>query len=208
MALSAFKSQVRPIVENRRSPSILVKNKLVGTVVACHRSQPMRYLAYTADGAAITFLHCALPGRPGSLDIGQQVILEIPPHDVILNPPRWVSPLENNCWPARVVLSVGQDLNSLLIVKVLGRPWTLTSTRQAFWMSRSLHAGDRVTVYIPSETCSVVRRYPGDLRLRPRLLTEVLPNSSTPPLTNEPGRRPPYPVRKGRELISWVPCLP
>lgn len=173
MAITVSIRQARPAVEDRRTPSILVKNKLVGTVIACQRSQRIRYCARTADGSTITFLYRTLPGPSDSLDIGQQVTLDIPPHDVILNPPRWVSPLENNCWPARVVLSVNHDLDSLLVVKILGSPWTLTSTRQAFWLNRPLHAWDRVTLYIAPESCSVVRRYPGDLRLRPRLLTEV-----------------------------------
>jgi hypothetical protein len=173
MALTVSVPQARPAVEDRCSPSILVKNRLVGTVVDCRRSQRQRYRAHTIDGSAITFFYNAFSGRLDALDIGHHVTLDVSPHDVVLHPPRWVSPLENNCWPARVVLSAG---HSLLVVKILGTPWTLTSTRQAFWLNRPLQAWDRVTVSIAPETCSVVRRYPGDLRLRPRLLTEALPN--------------------------------
>lgn len=202
MAITVSIPQARPAVEDRRTPSILVKNKLVGTVIACQRSQRIRYRARTADGSTITFLYRTVPGPSDSLDIGQQVTLDIPPHDVILNPPRWVSPLENNCWPARVVLSVNHDLDSLLVVKILGSPWTLTSTRQAFWLNRPLHAWDRVTLYIAPESCSVVRRYPGDLRLRPRLLTEVLSNPAAVPPAKGPARRPPYQACRGREPLS------
>ncbi|WHZ14137.1 MAG: hypothetical protein OJF52_000972 [Nitrospira sp.] len=211
MALTVSVPQARPAVEDRRTPSILIKNKVVGTVIACHRSQPqrMRYRARMAGGSTITFLYRTLSVRPDSLDIGQQVTLDIPPHDVILSPPRWVSPLENNCWPARVVLSARHDLNSLLVVKILGSPWTLTSTRQAFWLNRPLHAWDRVTVYIAPESCSVVRRYPGDLRLRPRLLTEVLSNPAAAPPAKGPARRPPYQAHRGREpsLLGSLPLL-
>jgi len=208
MALTASTPQARPTAEDRRTPSIVVKNRLVGTVVGCRRSQHGRYRAYTVDGSAITFSYHTLPDRPDTLDIGHHVTLTVSPYDVVLTPPRWVGPLENNCWPARVVLSAGHDLDSLVVVKILGSPWTLTSARRAFWLNRPLHTWDRVTVSIAPETCSVVRRYPGDLRLRPRLLTEIFPDSSPPPPTRGPGRRPPYPDRKGREPLSWVPCLP
>ena len=56
-----------------------------------------------------------------ALDIGQQVTLEVPPGDVLLSPPRWVSFLEYNCWPARVVLSANGGFDSLLVLKILGQ---------------------------------------------------------------------------------------
>ncbi|WHZ22219.1 MAG: hypothetical protein OJF47_001331 [Nitrospira sp.] len=194
MTMTASLPYRKPAAEDRRTPSVLFKNKVVGTVIAYHRSQlhRIRYRARMADGSTITFLSCTLSVRPDSLDIGQQVTLDIPPRDVILAPPRWVSPLENNCWPARVVLSADHGLSSLLVVKILGSPWTLTSTKQVFWLNRRLHAWDRVTVYIAPESCSVVRRYPGDLRLRPRLLTEAFYSPAAAPTVKGSASRPPH----------------
>ena len=89
----------------------------------------------------------------------------------MLSPPRWVSNLEENQWPARIVLAAQQEFESLVVVKILGRFWTLTSSQRTFWLNRPPCAWDRVTVHIPLDAVSIRRRYPGHPHLRPRLLT-------------------------------------
>ncbi|HJR76247.1 MAG TPA: hypothetical protein VJ805_04710 [Nitrospiraceae bacterium] len=77
------------------------------------------------------------------------------PHDTrMLNPPRWVSHLEDNQWPARVVLAAYHEYELLVVVKILGRFWTFTSTRHTSWLHRPPRAWDRVTVHIPLDAIS------------------------------------------------------
>lgn len=207
MTLTAVLPQIGQKIKGGAKPSVLVLNTLVGLVVARRHSPRQHYQVRTADGVMVTVQDPALPGREGALSIGQQVSLRIPPQAVFITPVRPIEPMEDNVWPARVVLPAGQEPGSLLIVKVLGRPWTLTSMQQEGPHAHPLRTWDRVTVRIRPAACVIVRRYPHDSRLHPRLLTERSPtfidSSPTPP-----DRRPPYPAHKGREPLSCVPCPP
>jgi hypothetical protein len=159
------------------SPRVRIKNRLSGTIIARHLQFPhypsVKYRVRMSDGGAIDFVSAPLTEECNGLDIGQQVTLDVVPKDVLLSPPRWVHPSENNRWPGRVVLTAGREFESLLVVKILGRFWTLTSTRRTFWLNRAPCAWDRVTVHIPLDAISITRRYPGHPHLRPRLLRQV-----------------------------------
>lgn len=205
MTLTAVPPQIGPKTKDGAKPSVLVLNKLVGLVVARHHSHRRHYHVRTTDGVMVTVQDPALPGRAGSLSIGQQVSLRIPPHAVVISPAKPLEATEANVWAARVVLSAGHEAGSLLIVKVLGKPWTLTSTQPGGPLAHPLQTWDRVTLRIRPEACLIHHRYPHDSRLRPRLLTG---SSSSPgdPVPTQPDNRPPYPARKGREPLSCVPC--
>jgi hypothetical protein len=155
--------------------AIRIKNTLVGTIVARHPEFPYyprpKYRVRMPGGESIEFLSASLAEQPDDLDIGQQVTLDVLPNDVMLSPPRWVSNFEENQWPARVVLAAHQEFESLIVVKILGRFWTLTSSRRTFWLNRPPCAWDRVTVHIPIDAVSIRRRFPGHPHLRTRLLT-------------------------------------
>ena len=155
--------------------AIRIKNRVVGTIVARHLEFPHyprpKYRVRMLGGETIEFLYTSLADHSDNLDIGQQVTLDVLPSDVMLSPPRWVSNLEENQWPARVVLAAHQQFESLVVLKILGRFWTLTSSRRTFWLNRPPCAWDRVTVHIPLDALSIRRRYPCHPHLRPRLLT-------------------------------------
>jgi hypothetical protein len=172
-------------------PRVRIKNRLVGIIVARCTQFPnyprVKYHVRMPDGGAISFVSAPLTEQSDGLDIGQQVTLDILPSDVMLSPPRWLSHLEDNHWPGRVVLAANQEFESLVVVKILGRFWTLTSTRNTSWLDRPPRAWDRVTVHIPLDAILIRRRYPGHPHLRPRLLTEVTGRDATavPPAHDE-----------------------
>lgn len=207
MTLTAVLPQTNPRPNSGAKPSVLILNKLLGLIVA--RSHPHRryYQVATADGIHVTVQDPVLPGQARALSVGQQVSLRIPPHAVTISPARPIEATEDNVWPARVVLPAGQERGPLLIVKILGRAWTLSSTQQEGQLTRPLRAWDRVTVRIRPEACVIDHRYPHDSRLHPRLLTESssLPSGS---VHTQPDRRPPYSAHRGRETLSCVPCPP
>lgn len=208
MTLTAVLPQSASTMTRAGKPSVIILNKLIGLIVA--RRHPHRcrhYQVRTADGIHVTVQAPAFPTQTYALSIGQQVSLRIPPHAVMISPARPIEDSEDNVWSARVVLPVGQERGSLLIVKILGRPWTLTSTQQEGQFTRALHTWDHVTVRIRPEACVIDQRYPDDSRLHPRLLTQSSCVSADSPYT-QPGRRPPYPAHQGREPLSCVPCLP
>lgn len=177
MALMAHRIETALDVPELQPSLIRIKNKLVGTVVARHYQYPhyplAKYRVRLPDNGTIDLVSVPETEQCEELDIGQQVTLEVPPGDVLLSPPRWVSFLEDNCWPARVVLSANGGFDSLLVLKILGRSLTLTTTDNMFWLNRPPRAWDRVTIHIPLNAVSIKQRYPGHSRLRPRLLTEI-----------------------------------
>jgi hypothetical protein len=166
-----------PDVLDTRPPHILIKNRLVGTIVARHHQYPhyplAKYRVRLLDRGTIDFVSSPEMQQSDELDIGQQVTLEVPTSHILLSPPRWVSFLEDNCWPARVVLATNGEFKSLLVLKLLGRCLTLTTTDSMFWLNRPPRAWDRVTIHIPLNAISIKQRYPGHSRLRPRLLTDI-----------------------------------
>lgn len=178
MALATHTIDSTLDVPDLGSSRVRIKNRLAGTIVARHLQYPhypsVRYRVRMPDGGAIDFVSAPLTEQCNGLDIGQQVTLDVLPNDVLLSPPRWVHPSEHNRWPGRVVLTAGREFESLLVVKILGRFWTLTSTRRTFWLNRAPCAWDRVTVHIPLDAISIRRRYPGHPHLRPRLLRQVM----------------------------------
>ncbi|MCW5799428.1 MAG: hypothetical protein LZF60_260040 [Nitrospira sp.] len=207
MTLTAVLPQSGPNVNSGATPSVLVLNKLVGLVVARRHPHRRHYQMRTADGIHVTVHDPTHPGDARALAIGQQLSLRISPHAVLISPPRPIEPTEDNVWPARVVLPADQSRSALLIVKIIGQPWTLTSMQPEGQGTRPLRAWDRVTVRIRPEACVIDRRYPHDSRLHPRLLTELSP-TPTDSRHTPPDRRPPYPALKGREPLSCVPCPP
>jgi hypothetical protein len=160
------------------SHRVRIKNRLFGTIVS-RQLQPLcqhqiKYRVRMLDGETVNFISAAPSEESADVDIGQHVTLDVLPSDVMLSPPRWVSHLEDNRWPARVVLAAQQEFGSLVTVKILGRFWTLKSTQRIFWLNRPPCAWDRVTVHIPLDAISIRRRYPGHPHLRPRLLREMI----------------------------------
>ncbi len=206
MTLTAVLPQNSQAMTNKATPSVLIVNKLVGLIVACRQPHRRHVQVRTADGIHVTVHDPVRSGQARALSIGQQLSLRIPPHAVTIGPERPIKAMEENVWPARVVLPAGPERGSLLIVKIVGQPWTVTSTQQGEFACR-LRAWDRVTVRIRPEACVIDQRYPDDSHLRPRLLTESAPLRADLPRT-QPDRRPPYPALKGRETLSCVPCPP
>ena len=157
-------------------PGIRIKNRLIGTIVAQCNHFPhdtrVTYRVRMSDGGTISFVCAPSQDQSYDLNLGQQVTLDVLPCDVMLNPPRWMSHLEDNQWPARVVLAAYHEYELLVVVKILGRFWTFTSTRHTSWLNRPPRAWDRVTAHIPLDAILIRRRYPGHPHLRPRLLTE------------------------------------
>jgi hypothetical protein len=174
MALAAHTTESTLDVPALHPPGVRIKNRLVGTIVARHLQYPYypraKYRVRMPDGGTIDFVSEPLAEQSNGLDIGQHVTLDVLPSDVMLSPPRWVSHLEDNRWPGRVVLAAHREFESLVVVKILGSFWTLTSSRKTFWLNRPPCAWDRVTVHIPLDAISIKRRYPGHPHLRPRLL--------------------------------------
>ncbi len=183
MALMAHRIETAPDVLDRRPSHIRITNRLVGTVVARHHQYPhyplAKYRVRLLDRGTIDFVSSPDAEHSNVLDIGQQITLEISPNDVRLSPPRWVGFLEENCWPARIVLAANGEFESLLVLKVLGRCLTLTTIDSMFWLNRPPRAWDRVTMHIPLNAICLKQRYPGHPRLRPRLLTETSAETST-----------------------------
>jgi hypothetical protein len=177
MALTAHRMELAPDVLDTRLSHIRIKNRLVGTITARHHQHPhyplAKYSVRLLDRGTIDFVSSPGMQQSDEPDIGQQVTLEIPTGDVLLSPPRWVSFLEDNCWPARVVLAANGGFKSLLVLKLLGRCLTFTTTDNMFWLNRPPRAWDRVTIHIPLNAISIKQRYPGHSRLRPRLLTDI-----------------------------------
>lgn len=206
MTLTAVLPQNSQALTNRATPSVLIVNKLVGLVVACRHPHRRHVQVRTAEGIHVTVHDPVRSGQGRALSIGQQLSLRVPPHAVAISPERPIKATEENVWPARVVLPTGQERGSLLIVKIIGQPWTVTSTQQGEF-ARRLRAWDRVTVRIRPEACVIDHRYPDDSRLRPRLLIQSSASPAGVPRT-QPDRRPPYPALKGREPLSCVPCPP
>ncbi|MBS0170005.1 MAG: hypothetical protein JSR62_06585 [Nitrospira sp.] len=207
MTLTAVLPKNSQALTSRVKPSMLIVNKLMGLIVACRHPHRRHVQVRTADGIHVTVHDPVRPGHTRALSIGQQLSLRIPPHAVTISPERPINATEENVWPARVVLPAGQERGSLLVVKIIGHPWTVTSTQQGWPRSRPLRAWDRVTVRIRPEACVIDQRYPDDSHLRPRLLTESSALPADLPRTR-PDRRPPYPALKGRETLSCVPCPP
>lgn len=208
MAQTASLPQANPIVNSRHASSSPITNTLVGLIVAQHGSQHRQYRLRTAGGVTLTFRYAPLPDWPDRLDIGQQVTLTIPSHAVTLSPRRPISAAEINVWPARVVLSSDRKQDSTLIVKIQGRSWTLTSTWYELGLVRPLHVWASLTVHVSPDACVVTRRYPGDIRLRPRLLT-VISSPAATPSTTQSGRRPTMPGSQGQgtSLLCSLPTL-
>ena len=177
MALAIHTTESTLDVPTLHPPGVRIKNRLLGTVIARHLQYPhyprTKYRVRMLDGETIDFVSAPLTEQSNDLDIGQHVTLDVLPGDVMMSPPRWVHPSEENRWPGRVVLSAGREFESLVVVKILGRFWTLTSTRRTFWLNRPPCAWNRVTVHIPPDAISIRRRYPGHPHLRPRLLRQV-----------------------------------
>jgi hypothetical protein len=183
MALAAHTTESTLDISTLHPPGVRIKNRLVGIIIARHLYYPhyprARYRVRMPDGGTIDFASAPLTGESDSLDIGHQVTLDILPSDILISPPRWISHLEDNRWPGRVVLAAHREFESLVVVKILGRFCTLTTTRRAFWLNRPPCAWDRVTVHIPLDAVSIRRCYPGHPHLRPRLLTEVTGRDAT-----------------------------
>ena len=148
-----------------------LSKRLVGTIIAYCHDLDMGYRIRTADNGIVDVTLSRETHHPIRLDRGHHVTLSIPPADVMLSPPRWVDPSETNHWAGRVVLASHPDSEPLLIVKILGQPWTLMSSQSISWLNRRPCAWDRVTVHIPPDAVQIIRRYPGHSHLRPRLLT-------------------------------------
>lgn len=161
-----------PHVQSIR-PSWLPLNRLAGTIIAYCHDLDRGYRIHTVDKGIVDVTLSPETHHPIRLDRGQHVILDISPAEVILGPPRWVDPSEANHWPGRVVLASHPNADPLVIVKILGQPWTLTSSQNLSWLNRPACAWDQVTVHIPSDAIRVIRRYPGHPHLRPRLLKHV-----------------------------------
>lgn len=172
MTLTAVLPQSGRTMNSPARPSVIALNKLVGLIVACRHPHRRHYQVRTPEGTHVTVHDPALTPRAHALLLGQQVTLHIPPNAVMISPARPIDTTEDNVWPARVVLPAGQARDNLLIVKILGQPWTLTTTQQEGPLARPLRAWDRVTVQIRPEACVIEHRYPDNSRLRPRLLTK------------------------------------
>ncbi len=165
--------EAMPHVQSLRPSWLPLHNRLAGTIIAYCHDLDMGYRIRTVDNGVVDVTPSRETQHPIRLDRGQHVILDISPADVMLSPPRWVDPSEANHWPGRVVLASHPDSDPLLIVKILGQPWTVMSSQRVSCLNRPACAWDRVTVHIPPDAVRIIHRYPGHAHLRPRLLTQT-----------------------------------
>lgn len=177
MAYMTHTSETMQRLPDRCTPLMRRHNQLLGTVITCSREPDNIHRALTRDGNLVHFAHQPDYDQPHPIDLGHHVTLTIAPEDVCLEHPDAMDVMSLNTWPGRIVLAARRDMDTIVIVKILGQFSTLVSTQRISWLNRAPHAWDRVLVHIPPATIHISHRFPGHLRLRPRLLRVALCSS-------------------------------
>jgi hypothetical protein len=153
-------------------------NYVSGSVLSPYDAVSHRYEILTTDGGLIH----AIDDDADSLDlkVRQPVTVKIATDDVLVAPDGFSALPKWNQWTARIVLVEPGSHGGRVTAKIIGEPWTLTSTMSLLPIRRDLRAWDVVTLLIDPTRIILMGGGSRKSRLRRRLLTYI--NQSAHPL--------------------------
>jgi hypothetical protein len=155
----------------------LLWNYVSGIVVSTCHAAAGRYQILTTDGGLIDAIDD--DADKDDLKVRQPVTVKIATDDVLVAPDGFSALPEWNQWTARIVLVESGSQGRCVTAKIIGEPWTLTSTMSLLPIDQDLRAWDVVTLLIDPTRVILMGGGSRKSRLRRRLLTYIGQSASS-----------------------------